>query len=249
MFFLVAVAIGGVAWVFLYPLLSGERKAEKRKEVVSRSGSPLRVRATRRAQRSRAASRSKAALKELEDRNSKAKSVPLSIKIAQAGLTWSKRRFLIICAATRSDRVPARLIFRRRLGGVDRHAVCCQGCGMPFWLLRFLKKRREAKFLQAFPDAVDIIVRGIKAGLPLLDSLQDDHHRGAGTAARASFAPSSRPRRSAFRSAKPAASSTSAFRCRRRTSSASSSRFSRRPAAICPRRWATCRACCASARR
>jgi tight adherence protein B len=39
-------------------------------------------------------------------------------------------------------------------------------------MLKFLKKRREAKFLETFPDAVDIIVRGIKAGLPLLDSLR-----------------------------------------------------------------------------
>ena len=29
LFLLVAVAIGGVAWVFLYPLLSGERNAER----------------------------------------------------------------------------------------------------------------------------------------------------------------------------------------------------------------------------
>ena len=35
-----------------------------------------------------------------------------------------------------------------------------------------MKKRRETKFLDAFPDAVDIIVRGIKAGLPLLDCLK-----------------------------------------------------------------------------
>ncbi len=44
--------------------------------------------------------------------------------------------------------------------------------GLPFWILRYLKKRREAKFLEAFPDAVDVIVRGIKAGLPLLDSMK-----------------------------------------------------------------------------
>ncbi len=43
---------------------------------------------------------------------------------------------------------------------------------MPFWLLSFLKKRRESKFLNSFPDAVDIIVRGVKAGLPLLDCLK-----------------------------------------------------------------------------
>jgi tight adherence protein B len=46
------------------------------------------------------------------------------------------------------------------------------GFGLPLWLLSFLKKRREAKFLQNLPDAVDVIVRGIKAGLPLLDSLK-----------------------------------------------------------------------------
>ncbi len=44
--------------------------------------------------------------------------------------------------------------------------------GLPFWILSFLKKRREAKFLQHFPDAVDVIVRGIKSGLPLMDCLK-----------------------------------------------------------------------------
>jgi tight adherence protein B len=44
--------------------------------------------------------------------------------------------------------------------------------GLPRWMLSFLKKRRENKFLKEFPDAVDVIVRGIKAGLPLLDCLK-----------------------------------------------------------------------------
>ena len=35
-----------------------------------------------------------------------------------------------------------------------------------------MKKRRERKFLEGLPDAVDIIVRGIKAGLPLFDSIK-----------------------------------------------------------------------------
>src|SRR5262249_1552481 len=48
----------------------------------------------------------------------------------------------------------------------------CAGFGLPRWLLSFFKKRRHGKFLQYFPDAVDIIVRGIKAGLPLLDSMR-----------------------------------------------------------------------------
>src|SRR5205085_2948338 len=40
------------------------------------------------------------------------------------------------------------------------------------WMLGFLKKRREKKFIKALPDAVDVIVRGIKAGLPLFDSIK-----------------------------------------------------------------------------
>ena len=38
--------------------------------------------------------------------------------------------------------------------------------------MSFFKKRRESKFLNAFPDAVDIVVRGVKAGLPLLDCMK-----------------------------------------------------------------------------
>ena len=33
--FLAATAIGGVAWVFLYPMLSGQRKAESRRASVA----------------------------------------------------------------------------------------------------------------------------------------------------------------------------------------------------------------------
>ena len=43
LFFLVTASIGGVAWVFVYPILSGERKAEKRQESVARTGAAVRV--------------------------------------------------------------------------------------------------------------------------------------------------------------------------------------------------------------
>ena len=46
------------------------------------------------------------------------------------------------------------------------------GFGLPRWILSFLKKRREKEFLKALPDAVDVIVRGIKAGLPLFESIK-----------------------------------------------------------------------------
>jgi tight adherence protein B len=169
LFFLVAVAIGGVAWVFLYPLLSGERKAEKRKEAFSRTGpAALPARTGRNAPKSRR-EQVEGTLKEIEERN--AKSVPLSIKIAQAGLSWSKRRFFIPAGILGIVGFSVGLMFDAGLLA-EFGLAFVGGVGLPLWLLKFLKKRREAKFLTAFPDAVDIIVRGIKAGLPLLDSLR-----------------------------------------------------------------------------
>ena len=58
LFVMVATAIGGVAWVFIYPLLSGERQAEQRlrERRACRAG---RARGRRACRRSRAASRSK----------------------------------------------------------------------------------------------------------------------------------------------------------------------------------------------
>ena len=169
LFFLVAVAMGGVAWVFIYPSLSGERKMEIRKESVARPG-PMPARTARHAQKSRR-EQVEGTLKELEERSAKAKSVPLTVKIAQAGLTWSKRRFFITAIALAVGTFLVVFTFNGDLLSSLGLAFAAGG-GLPFWLLKFLKNRREAKFLAAFPDAVDTIVRGIKAGLPLLDSLR-----------------------------------------------------------------------------
>jgi len=169
LFVLVALAIGGVAWVFLYPILSGERKAEKRKEVVVRTtGAAAPARTARNVQKSRR-EQVEGTLKDIERRNSK--SVPLNVKIAQAGLTWSTRRFYITAVVL----AVGAFLLGIMLDGGPLAAIgmaFVAGIGVPIWLLKFLKKRREAKFLASFPDAVDIIVRGIKAGLPLLDSLR-----------------------------------------------------------------------------
>ena len=168
-FFLVAVAIGGIAWVFLYPSLSGERKMEKRRDSVARPG-PIPARTARGPQKSRR-EQVEGTLKEIEERSAKARSVPLAAKITQAGLTWSKQRFLLTAVALG---LITFLIFFTFNGDLisSLGLAFAAGGGVPLWMLKFLKKRREAKFLKAFPDAVDTIVRGIKAGLPLLDSLR-----------------------------------------------------------------------------
>ena len=98
--------------------------------------------------------------------------MPLAVRIAQAGLTWSKRQFFIISAAIGVGLFRARHARRRRACWSPPRSAFAGAFGVPRWLLSFLKKRRETKFLNAFPDAVDIIVRGVKAGLPLLDCLK-----------------------------------------------------------------------------
>jgi tight adherence protein B len=46
------------------------------------------------------------------------------------------------------------------------------GAGLPLWFVDMLGKRRRAKFAAGFADAVDIIVRGLRSGLPLHDCLK-----------------------------------------------------------------------------
>jgi tight adherence protein B len=168
LFGMAATAIGGVAYVFVYPFISGERKAEQRLASATRAEPAARV--TRMQHKSRR-EQVEETLKELDVKAKKPKRPPLPTKIAQAGLSWSKNQFLIISAGL----------------GLTAFAVLfiCVGSplpalgagfaaafGVPRWLLSYLKKRREKKFLNGFPDAVDVIVRGIKAGLPLLDSMK-----------------------------------------------------------------------------
>jgi tight adherence protein B len=168
LFFLVAVAIGGVAWVFVYPMLSGEKQAERRKETVTKTGSVAPARSARNPQKSRR-EQVEGTLKELEARQKK--SVPLHMKIQQAGLNWSNRQYVLVSVAMG---VGFFLLFILIDAGIwaALAVAFAAGFGMPVWLLKYLKKRRENKFLESFPDAVDTIVRGIKAGLPLLDSMR-----------------------------------------------------------------------------
>jgi tight adherence protein B len=93
------------------------------------------------------------------------------VRIAQAGLSWSKQRFIIFSAILGIVGSGAALALNGGLLGAAGMAFA-GAFGLPRWILKFLKKRREAKFLAAFPDAVDVIVRGIKSGLPLLDSMR-----------------------------------------------------------------------------
>ena len=164
-FFMATTAIGGVAWVFLYPLLSGERQAEKRRALVG-SSAPV-TRASRGQQKSRR-EQVEETLKELDAKAGRPNNPPLNVRIAQAGLNWSKSQFFLISGGLGFAAFAILFLFA---GSLIPALVIgfAAAFGMPRWFLYFLKSRREKKFLDGFPDAVDVIVRGIKSGLPLLD--------------------------------------------------------------------------------
>ena len=110
-------------------------------------------------------------MKELEQRLAQSKKVSLETRIAQAGVDWTKQQFTVGSAVLGT--VVMVLTYFTGVGLLPALGFALgAGFGLPRWLLGFLKKRREAKFLDALPDAVDVIVRGIKAGLPLFDSLK-----------------------------------------------------------------------------
>src|SRR6476660_5754748 len=166
--FLAATAIGGLAWVFIYPLLSGERKAELRRASVAKPEP-----AARQADKSQRSRREQVegSLKELEARSRDKKKVPLTSRLTQAGLDWSPRKFMILSGVLAAACFAITMLAGGGLIGAAGLTFAA-GLGLPRWALNFLKKRREKKFLKALPDAVDVIVRGIKAGLPLFESIK-----------------------------------------------------------------------------
>jgi tight adherence protein B len=167
--FLAASAIGGVAWVFIYPLISGEKQAENRRAAVAKP-EPAAKRQNERNQRSRR-EQVEGSLKDLDARRQKASKVPLSVRLGQAGLDWSTQKFMVVSAVLAAVCFAGALFAGGGLLGAAGLAFAA-GFGLPRWGLSFLKKRREKKFLAALPDAVDVIVRGIKAGLPLFESIK-----------------------------------------------------------------------------
>lgn len=166
-----AITLGGLAFVFLDPILSGERKSDKRRRTV----------ATANGRKSRAGGRDAnqqrrrnihSSLKELEEQQKANKRlVTLRTRIEQAGLGISPRGFWIFAAITGLVLGVAVLI----TGApplVSIAAAAAGTLGLPRWVLNFLRKRRQSKFLQEFANSIDVIVRGVKSGLPINDCMQ-----------------------------------------------------------------------------
>lgn len=162
---LAAVAAGAVAYVVLMPLLSGEKRADKRRQALNNPKAAV-DRAAAVNRRDQVAK----SLKDLDAKKDKTK-VSLALKIERAGLSWSKQTFFVVSAV-----MGVALAFLLYVVTGEALAALAGafvgGFGMPRWLLSHLKKRRIAKFINELPNAVDVIVRGIRSGIPLGDCLR-----------------------------------------------------------------------------
>ncbi len=165
---LAAFSVGGLGFVFVYPLLSGERKAEKRRAAFS-AGS-IRKGTDRLAEAAARRKQIADSVKEIEARSTR-KRMSIDDMLTRAGLNFSTPQFLIAAAL-------AGLVFGTGAFFLDGNfyialaVTLVGGAGLPIWTLKLLARRRLKKFVALFPDAIDIIVRGVKAGLPLGDCLQ-----------------------------------------------------------------------------
>lgn len=165
------IAVGGIAYALLYPLISGGDRAEKRmKEITAEE---IKERRSRKSQDAGASRRQQIeeTLKKAEERQRSRKNPPISARLLQAGVTWTKRQFIIGSVLVGAIAAAAGLLF-----GMPWYVVLglafAGGVGVPRWLIGHLKKKREAKFIEELPTAIDVIVRGVKAGLPLGDCVR-----------------------------------------------------------------------------
>ncbi|WP_421934149.1 type II secretion system F family protein [Phenylobacterium sp.] len=112
-------------------------------------------------------------LKTLREQEKQQKKATLTVaaKLQQAGLADNVRGFWIICGIVGLVVMAlAMLLGQKPLIGLGLGFAA--GFGAPRWVLSFLGARRTKKFTEAFPDAMDIITRGIRSGLPVHDSLR-----------------------------------------------------------------------------
>jgi tight adherence protein B len=167
---LAALAVGGAVYVFALPYFSGERKAEKRVANVALGQTKTRVKAVAQPLQMRK-KQVQDTIKELEAKQKAQRRITLRTKLVRAGLSIKPRTYYLLSAA--SGLLGGLIVLITGSGPiVSLLAAFACGFGLPRFILSRMIRRRQDKFLVEFANAVDIIVRGIKSGLPLPDCLQ-----------------------------------------------------------------------------
>ena len=159
-----AIGLGGLAFV----LVGGDSRADKRRASIARTDTKA-VSASANVDRTARKKQIADGLRDIEMKGKRR--VNLATRIEQAGLPIAKRQYWIgsvilglICSAL--TYLQSRSLLLTLLVAVTATI------GLPQLALARLRVRRINKFISNFPTAIDIIVRGIKSGLPLGDTIR-----------------------------------------------------------------------------
>ena len=101
-------------------------------------------------------------LKQLEAKQKNAKNPPIEVRLQQAGLSISKRQFFLFSGV--AGLISFVLMYLSGMGlFLAIPAGIAGGFGIPRWAIGYMRKKRENKFIMELPNAIDVIVRGVKA--------------------------------------------------------------------------------------
>ncbi|MBN9241344.1 MAG: type II secretion system F family protein [Mesorhizobium sp.] len=175
---LAGFSAGAVAYAFLFNDISREKQVGKRLQTIKTAETDRSVVKASRDRMAEAARRRKNVLDTLKDIDEKqkrndtnVKKPPLKVQLRQAGMTVTIERFYMYSAAV--GVVLALLAFMIGVPLVVVPGVLvAAGLGLPRWFVSFRRNRRVKKFLEEFPNALDVIVRAVKSGLPLNDGVR-----------------------------------------------------------------------------
>lgn len=112
-------------------------------------------------------------LNRLEDKKKTAKKRKMSLEMRLVQADWSIQPTIFMVISAAIGMVIGLLVFiitQKPLYAAG--AAFAMGFGAPRWVLGMAINKRQKKFTSHFADAMDIIVRGIRTGLPLGDCLK-----------------------------------------------------------------------------
>ncbi|WP_374514684.1 type II secretion system F family protein [Brevundimonas sp.] len=161
------ITIGGLGWAFVG---GGDSSEAALKRAEAFGGPKQNVSAARKAAANTPEARRKQIMQQLQeaDRLERKARLTLPAKLKQAGLSMTVQTFWIISGVLAVVAALLPMLFGLNpLIALGLGMVF--GLGLPRWVVGFLGKRRCKKFSSHFADAVDVIVRGIKSGLPVHD--------------------------------------------------------------------------------
>jgi tight adherence protein B len=175
LFALSSLSVGGVLFALLAPTGDRQSRAKSRLDKVSRRS---RGRAHQRQVPDQGKRKRKIedTLREIDERHKVSGSgsgkPTLESRLSQAGLTWSKGTYILISI------VVGAVGFLLAMTAFGLGMVPSVGFGVaagliiPHAYVAHKRKTRFNKFSAEFPNALDVIVRGIKSGIPLVDCLK-----------------------------------------------------------------------------